>query len=276
MSNPEASGNEIADALNRITRGFGGRPEETHTEAGAYLVDIGLFGVETLARSRMLGCIACQLFRGGEQQTGAYARKTERCTGVSSGAAVNLLKDLVHARILMAREEQGREVSGHPRLYYKPTNNPRAAAFVQRLKVPEVCGLERQNEPSKAAEDYLIRKGVVKEGSIGRRAVLGCIACQLGSVAPGEKTVNARTINQCLGRGPTDTFVFNTLAKLASADILDTIKGSKPGPGRHPTNYSLSKNKLTADLRKHLEAPEPCGLELSQPTPTTPDEPEIT
>jgi hypothetical protein len=251
---------EIADALNEISRAFGA----PHTQA-EHTMKVPPPEQLTVTQRRALACLACQL--KGEQLSpdGAYAARIEKCTGVSTTVAAALFRKHTQTGALTTSWEREPGVKGHSRLCHTPTDTRAGTELIESLEAPAVCGMQQpRHEVNSIAEQYLIEIGLYGSRSEARRAVLGCLACQLGNAPPGEKAIQPNTVRTCLDRGDHNVTVLRVLHPLLDNDILSVGPVKTGQPGRPPSGYTFNDNAKAAALRELLEAPEHCGLSAPQ------------
>jgi DNA-binding PadR family transcriptional regulator len=269
MTSPEPpGGNEIADAINKISGAFGSPAEGANSQPArqpeGQPPDIPFAEAATPTQRRVLGCIACQLKGIQASPDGAFAGRIEECTGASPGTVTGILKQLAAAKTLIMQQKNRTGAKGHPRLYYRPADSPTGAGLLAELQAPESCGLEQTRVmPNKEAEDYLREKEIFGLPSEARRVILGCLACQLGGASPGEKRVKLNTITTCRRTSDNNVMALRMLTALTRAGILE-VRSEKSRGGRPPNSYAFTFSTEASALRHLLETPNQCGLEQTQ------------
>jgi hypothetical protein len=122
------------------------QPYRLNDEAEDYLLENGIGTRRDHSRREMLGCIACQLRTTGSVE----AQRIADCQGTPSASApTRLLRTLEEKGIMRSQTSTTSQGRGRPPRQFGPQDNALAAGFVQRLEVPESCGLDqpRSEEP---------------------------------------------------------------------------------------------------------------------------------
>jgi DNA-binding transcriptional ArsR family regulator len=265
------TGGGITDAIQQLAHGFKGSPSvppEGGASAEAYLIETQIAEKSSIGRRRILSCLGCQL-KCGDSPSGeiVYAIAVEQCSGVAQSAISRTLGELSSAGMLEAEQEQ-RVSSSHPRTFYRIADTSRGKELFDRLEAPAVCrrnGGEIREEPNAQAEQLLIEAGLFKYATAARRAVLGCLACQLSNAKPGETKARFGIIANCAGKeGGSERTVLRMFATLTDAGILVRDEASAPsssGLGRRSASYGIQYTDLGLRVAILLEPPDTCGKE---------------
>jgi hypothetical protein len=253
---------------------------EPNSHAEAQLYDMGILRRVTPNQRRLLGCIACRLRIGTDQPGELRTGEIAKCNNLTYEPARLLLESLENAGLVEAEVKTVKGIGVNaPTRWFRFTAQADETGFTEALVPPEQCGLTN-GKPVRAARPYrprpplgkltngdlnreteafLIAKKVFQNQSAGRRAVLGCLACQLNK---GEDGVFGLQVSRCQG-------ITHTTAGLVFADLEKRGILTKTYGELQRVLYRLSvRNELGRGVDRLLEVPPQCNLERTINTET--------
>jgi len=119
---------------------------EANAAAEALLIEKSDLKIATLLRRRMLGCVACKLFRRSDAIVTSH--NLSRCTGASIEAAMALLETAKDASLLTTTDA----VRSQRRQEYQSANTELGRAFTDLLTPPVACALDTAQQLRQQAE----------------------------------------------------------------------------------------------------------------------------
>jgi hypothetical protein len=119
-------------------------------------------------------------------------------------------------------------------------------------------------DDDRAAEGFLISRGVFSKRSTITAEILGCISCMLTKASEQMKpsSFSIKDITTCTRSN--DKSIRDALKKMLADGVLEVVHEheAQKGRGRLPRRYRLAESEVAVTLRGLMEPPPVCGLGL--------------